>query len=91
MNDQRTCTHENDEFDLELNTLVCRDCGLQAHTLDDDSIAHEERRIPCRCGVDVRECVKGCTLYECCGGYVSEGHMSDCDHPAHYVVHGIHH
>jgi hypothetical protein len=37
-----------------------------------------ERRIPCRCGVDVRQCRKGCTLFACCGGYTNEGHMSDC-------------
>jgi len=35
----------------------------------------------CRCGISVSRCVMGCTLFVCCGGYVSEGHMSDCaDH-----------
>jgi hypothetical protein len=34
--------------------------------------------LTCRCGVDVGACTKGCTLLACCGGYITEGHMTDC-------------
>ena len=40
--------------------------------------AERPTHLPCRCGVDVRKCTKGCELFACCGGYVGEGHMSDC-------------
>jgi hypothetical protein len=32
----------------------------------------------CRCGDRVSKCKAGCALHLCCGGYIDEGHMSDC-------------
>lgn len=43
----------------------------------------------CRCGVDAALCAQGCTLFDCCGGYVREGHMSDCESPDTAEVHGL--
>ena len=45
----------------------------------DAAIAMYGARIPCRHGIDVQDCPSGCTLFACCGGYVGESHMSDCD------------
>lgn len=42
----------------------------------------------CRCAVDVSCCERGCTLLACCGGYVREGHMSDCTSPGTLLVYG---
>jgi hypothetical protein len=44
--------------------------------------------ICCSCGVRVTECVMGCTLYPCCGGYVAEGHMGDCARPSEDRAYG---
>jgi hypothetical protein len=46
--------------------------------------------IACRCGDDVSRCERGCTLFACCGGYVREGHMSDCRRASDLHVHGKH-
>jgi hypothetical protein len=43
----------------------------------------------CRCGVNVKDCLKGCTLFACCGGYLTEGHMSDCKRATDATTHGI--
>lgn len=48
----------------------------------------DSANIPCRCGVDVRSCRKGCRLWACCGGYVSEGHMTDCPGASSVIVEG---
>lgn len=43
----------------------------------------------CRCDVsNIAKCTNGCVLYVCCGGYFTEGHMTDCDAPADEVTWG---
>lgn len=80
-------------------TLLARGLAILAERLDEEQAATSQaiselagvdsaRRIPCRCGVDVRQCFKGCRLWECCGGYVSEGHMSDCPGASSVIVEG---
>jgi len=47
--------------------------------------------IPCRCKDvwDVRDCHNGCVLFVCCGGYVIEGHMTDCNKPKSDEIYGL--
>lgn len=71
----------------ELRIVGLRDDGEPVYAKGDKPIA--PRRIPCRCGVDVRDCWRGCTLYVCCGGYVREGHMSDCPGAKPETIHGV--
>jgi hypothetical protein len=49
----------------------------------------DSANIPCRCGGDVRSCRKGCRLWACCGGYVREGHMTDCPGASDVIVEGV--
>jgi hypothetical protein len=49
----------------------------------------DSANIPCRCGGDVRSCRKGCRLWACCGGYVREGHMTDCPGASGVIVEGV--
>jgi hypothetical protein len=53
--------------------------------MDEDELGRDP---VCRCGVRVSTCVRGCTLFACCGGYVAEGHMSDCTSLGTAEVHG---
>lgn len=76
--------------------LLARGLAILADTLDADEARTsaqiealaEEYALTCRCGVKIRNCKAGCTLLTCCGGYVGEGHMSDCTQPGTATIGG---